>query len=54
VTHEEIETKFKGLARQVVAPGVVATLIDRVRNVEKLGSISELTALLRTNETRLM
>jgi len=54
VTNEEIETKFQGLARQVVAPDVVTTLMDRVRNVEKLGSIRELTALLRTSETRLM
>lgn len=44
----EVEAKFRGLALQTISSGTVDSLIERVQNLERLNSMAEVTALLRT------
>ena len=54
VTRAEIEAKFRQLAMQTMPVHEVETVMERVDSVEKLSSVSELSALLRTSRGRLM
>ena len=53
LSREQIEDKFRTYAAGVLSPAAIAGTIDAVANLEKLGSVRKLMAMLRAGPRRL-